>query len=135
MEMENVRMNLRTKMLIYFFMVVVVAVIGFSYTAWKVNDAATIVDTVKTRDLPRTLTASKLNSNVSDEIGYVRGYFITKSPKMLEDYKKIVEADKQIEEDLINSSVTEDGKRLSKEVKELDNQYAVIADQKVFPLI
>jgi methyl-accepting chemotaxis protein len=135
MEMENVRMNLRTKMLIYFFMVVVVAVIGFSYTAWKVNDAATIVDTVKTRDLPRTLTASKLNRNVSDEIGYVRGYFITKSPKMLEDYKKIVEADRKTEEDLINSSVTEEGKRLSKEVKDLDNQYAAIADQKVFPLI
>jgi Methyl-accepting chemotaxis protein len=135
MEMENVRMNLRTKMLIYFFMVVVVAAVGFSYTVWKVNDVVEIVDTVKTRDLPRTLTTSKLNNNISDEVGYVRGYFITKSPQMLDDYKKIANENSKIEEDLINSSATEEGKRLSKEVKALDDKYSSIAENKVFPLL
>jgi methyl-accepting chemotaxis protein len=135
MEMENVRMNLRTKMLIYFFMVVMVAAIGFSYTTWKVNDVAEIVNTVKTRDLPRTLTTSKLNNNISDKVGYVRGYFITKSPQMLEDYKKAAKDNSQIEEDIINSSVTEEGKRLSKEVKDLDDKYSAIAENKVFPLL
>jgi len=128
-------MNLRTKMLIYFFMVVVVAAVGFSYTVWKVNDVVEIVDTVKTRDLPRTLTTSKLNNNISDEVGYVRGYFITKSPQMLDDYKKIANENSKIEEDLINSSATEEGKRLSKEVKALDDKYSSIAENKVFPLL
>ncbi len=128
-------MNLRTKTLIYFFMVVVVAAIGFTYTVWKVNDVAELVNTVKTRDLPRTLTTSKLNNNVSDEVGYVRGYFITKSPQMLEDYKKVAKENSKIEEDLINSSVTEEGKRLSKEVKELDDKYSATAENKLFPLL
>jgi len=109
-------MNLRAKMLIYFFMVVMVTLVGFSYTVWKINDVVEIVDTVKTRDLPRTLTTSKLNSNVSDKVGYVRGYFITKNQQMLDDYKKVVQENSKIEDDLINSSVTEDGKRVSKEV-------------------
>ncbi|WP_019552959.1 methyl-accepting chemotaxis protein [Propionispira raffinosivorans] len=128
-------MNLRAKMLIYFFMVVMVALVGFSYTVWKVNDVAEIVDTVKTRDLPRTLTTSKLNNNISDKVGYVRGYFITKNQQMLDDYKKIVQENSNIEDDLINSSVTEDGKRLSKEVKALDDKYSSIAENKLFPLL
>lgn len=133
--MENVRMNLRAKMLIYFFMVVMVALVGFSYTVWKVNDVVEIVDTVKTRDLPRTLTTSKLNNNVSDKVGYVRGYFITKNQQMLDDYRKVVQENSKIEDDLINSSVTEDGKRLSKEVKVLDDKYSSIAENKLFPLL
>ena len=133
--MENVRMNLRAKMLIYFFMVVMVALVGFSYTVWKVNDVVEIVDTVKTRDLPRTLTTSKLNNNVSDKVGYVRGYFITKNQQMLDDYRKVVQENSKIEDDLINSSVTEDGKRLSKEVKALDDKYSSIAENKLFPLL
>jgi len=128
-------MNLRAKMLIYFFMVVMVALVGFSYTVWKVNDVVEIVDTVKTRDLPRTLTTSKLNNNVSDKVGYVRGYFITKNQQMLDDYRKVVQENSKIEDDLINSSVTEDGKRLSKEVKALDDKYSSIAENKLFPLL
>lgn len=133
--MENVRMNLRAKMLIYFFMVVVVALVGFSYTVWKINDVVGIADTLKTRDLPRTLMTSKLTNNISDKVGYMRGYFITKNQQMLDDYKKVVQENSKIEDDLMNNSTTEEGERLSKEVKVLDDKYSSIAENKLFPLL
>jgi methyl-accepting chemotaxis protein len=134
-EAGNMKMNLATKMIIYFLLVVVVAAVGFSYTIWKVNDVAKLVDDVNNRDLPRLLKTNKINNNASDEIGYIRGYFITKNLQMLTDYKKVADENTKTEDELIKSSVTEEGKRLSTEVKALDDKYSEIAEKKVVALI
>nr|WP_145101835.1 methyl-accepting chemotaxis protein [Sporomusa sp. KB1] len=128
-------MNLATKMIIYFLLVVVVAVVGFSYTIWKVNDVAKLVENVNNQELPRLLNTNKINNNASDEISNIRGYFITKNPQQLSDYKKAVDENTKIEDELITTSITAEGKRLSIEVKAIDDKYSEIAEKKVVALI
>ncbi|WP_215828324.1 methyl-accepting chemotaxis protein [Pelorhabdus rhamnosifermentans] len=128
-------MNLATKMITYFLLVVVVAAVGFSYTIWKVNDVEKLVDSVNTTDLPRLLQTNKINNNAFEEVGYIRGYYITKNPQLLSDYKKVANENTNIEDELIKNSVTAEGKRLGSEVKALDDKYSEIAEKKVVALI
>ena len=129
------KMNLATKMIIYFLLVVVVATVGFSYIIWNINDVAKLVDNVNNEALPRLLKTNMINNNASDKIGYMSGYFITKDPQMLSDYKKTADANTKIEEELMKVSVTAEGKRLITEVKALDDKYSEIAEKKFVPLI
>jgi methyl-accepting chemotaxis protein len=129
------KMNLAKKMIVYFLLVVAVAAAGFSYTIWKVNDVAKLVDNANSEALPRLLKTNRINNNVSDEIGYIRGYHITKNPQMLSDYKKAADENTNIEDELIKVSVTEEGKRLITEVKALDDKYSEIAGNKYIPLV
>ena len=129
------KMNLATKMIIYFLLVVVVAAVGFSYTIWKVNDVAKLVDNVNNDHLPYLIKVNKINNNASDEISYIRGYFITKNQQMLTAYKKASDENAKIEEELLRTSVTEEEKRSVAGVKSLDDTYSEIAEKKVVPLI
>jgi len=129
------KMNLATKMVLYFLLVVVVAAAGFTYTIWKVNDVTMLVDNVNNEALPRLLKTNLINNNASDKISYMRGYFITKNPQLLNDYKKAADENASIENELLNNSVTAEGKRLITEVQTLDDKYSEIAGNKFISLI
>lgn len=129
------KMNLTTKMMMYFLVVVAVAAVGFSYTIWTVNDVANLAGTVNNQELPRLIKASRINNNISDKVGYARGYFITKNPQMLSDFKKTTEENTSAEDELIEKSISEEGKRLITEIKRMDEQYSDIAEDKFVPLI
>lgn len=128
-------LNLKKKMVVYFSMVVIVAFLGFAFTVWKVNDAANMVNSVNKEDLPRLLSVNQINNNASDEIGYLRGYIITKDPQILSEYKRVSDENAKIEEELIKVSVTPESQRLSTEAKKLDDKYSEIAEKKFIPLL
>lgn len=129
------KMNLATKMIFCFLLVVVVAVMGFSYTIWKVNDVAELVDNVNNTELPRLLKTNKINNNASDEVGYMSEYFITKDPQILKDYKKAVDENTNLEDEMDKNSVTAEEKRLITEVKALDDKYSDLAEKKFVTLL
>ncbi|MBU2703846.1 methyl-accepting chemotaxis protein [Sporomusaceae bacterium BoRhaA] len=128
-------MNLATKMIINFLLVVMVAAVGFCYTIWKVNAVAELVDNANNTDLPRLLKTNKINNNASDEVGYMSEYYITKNSEMLNDYKKTAADNRDLEDEMNKNSVTAEGKRLITEVKTLDDKYSEIADKKFVLLI
>ena len=128
-------MNLTTKMIAYFLLVVIVSVVGFSYTIWKVNDVTTLVDVANNKDLPRLLKTTKINNNASDEVGYMSEYFITKDQQVLQEYKKASDENSSLEEEMNQNSATAEGKRLIAEIKSLDDQYSNIAEKKFVALI
>ncbi|MEN6565993.1 MAG: HAMP domain-containing protein, partial [Veillonellales bacterium] len=129
------KMNLTTKMVAYFLLVVLVTSLGFAYTIWKVNDVTDIVTNVNNTSLPRLLKMSKINTNSRAELANTRGYFITKSPQFLNDYKNAADENSKLEEELIQTSTTAEGKRLAVEVKALDDKYSKITEEKFIPLV
>ncbi len=128
------KMNLTTKMVAYFMMVVLAASVGFAYTIWEVNDAATITANAND-ELPRLIKASQINNNVGDGIANMEGYFITKDQQMVNNYQKALGENRKIEEELLKTSTTEEGTRLVTEVKTLGDKYSRSVEEKFLPLI
>jgi methyl-accepting chemotaxis protein len=131
----TVKMNLTMKMLAYFLLVVMTAAAGFAYTIWKVDDTARMVAQVNNEDLPRLLKTSQINKNAADQVAILRGYYITKDPQMLTDYKKAADANEKIELDLINSARSSGARQLASEIKSLEDKYQEIAEKKFIPLV
>lgn len=129
------RANLLTKMMGYFLLVVLVAAIGFGFTVWKVNDIGNIVEHVNSTNLPLLLKTSQVNSNTLEAVASIRGYFITKSPELLNNFKEKMAESAALEDKLLQGSVTPEGKRVGTEIKAAHDKYMNIAEQKVIPLI
>ncbi|MDR3560835.1 MAG: methyl-accepting chemotaxis protein [Negativicutes bacterium] len=129
------KLNLMKKMIAYFLLVLLVALAGFTYTIWKVTDAAASADQVNKEFLPRLIKASQANGNASDQVAYLRAYFITGDIQMFNGYKKASDENSQIEEELIKLALTAEGKRMVTEVKALDDKFSEIAEKKFVPLL
>lgn len=95
------KMNLTKKMLVYFMLVVLVSVLGFAYTLWMVANTATIAEEVNSQNLPRLVKASRANINASDQVAYLRGFYITGDVRMFDQYKKRADENVGIEEELL----------------------------------
>ena len=131
----NLNMNLTFKTIAYFLLVVIVTSVGFSYIIWKVDDAAKISTTISSDVLPLFLKTTTVNNNASNKVAALRGYFMTNDIQFLADYKKVTTQNSMLEEELVNASITEDEKRLSTELKALDDKYTQIAEKKFLPLV
>lgn len=128
-------MNLATKMVIYFLVVVLVAATGFAYTIWKINDVANSSTDLKEKMLPLLLKTNEITYNASAQISYLRGWFITGDPQLLANWKKVSDASTAGEEELIKLSVTEEGRKITKATKTLDDKYTDIAEKRFVPLV
>lgn len=129
------KMNLSAKMVAYFLLVVLVASVGFAYTIWKVDDAAKLTAEVRGKYLPLLLQTTDANADFSESVADLRGYHITKDSQLVEDYnKKSAGITKSLEE-LLEASVTAEGKRTSNELKDSSRQYFDIAEKKFIPLV
>ena len=128
-------MNLATKMIFCFLLVVIVAAGGFAFIIWKVDGVENVVGITNTVNLPHLLETNELSNNANKEIASIRGYVITKNPQFLTDYKNLSDKNTKLGKELIESSKTEEGKRLGAEVQSLNNKYSEIAEKKVAPLI
>lgn len=129
------KMNLSAKMVAYFLLVVLVATVGFVYTIWKVDDAAKLTSEVRGTFLPRLLQTTEANTDFSDSVSDLRGYYITKDSQLLEDYKKKSAGLARNLDELLKASITAEGKRTSNELKESSSQYFDIAEKKFIPLV
>lgn len=131
----NSKLNLMTKMVSYFILVVLVASAGFAYTIGKINDIADLVTNVDSVTLPRLLKTVQVSDNARLQVSSLSGYYITKNPQLLDSYKKASDENSKMEEELIQTAATAEGKRLATEVKTSDDKYSAIAEQKFIPLV
>lgn len=128
------KMNLTAKMVSCFLLVVLTATIGFVYTIWKVNDAAKFTAQVRGKFLPLLLQTTEANSDYSDVVADLRGYYVTRDSQLLIDYQKKSEVIKKSLDELVKASITIDGKRLSNELQGVSNRYFELAEKKFIPL-
>nr|WP_040292516.1 methyl-accepting chemotaxis protein [Acetonema longum] len=128
-------MNLTMKMVVYFMLVVLIATAGFAFTIWKVDEASSLADNVSNVELPRLLKTNRVNNNVSDQMVNLRGYYIYNDPQLFSAYKKLAEENAIIEDELIQTSIKPEAKRLISEVKTLNDKYSETADGKFYPLM
>ncbi|HMM19899.1 MAG TPA: methyl-accepting chemotaxis protein [Selenomonadales bacterium] len=128
-------MNLTMKMVVYFLLVVLTAAVGFAYTIGRVNNITELIIQIEKEDIPRLLAVSRINNNASDQVAYLRGFYMTNDPQMLNDYKKTSEESSKIEDDLINSARAPEAKRLATEAKAVDDKYSEIVERKFIPLV
>jgi len=131
----KVKMNLKAKMLLYFSLVVVVAVLGFFYTIWRVSDAAKLIDDVKTQELPRMMKVNAVQDNANSEVSNIRAYYMYKDQKFFDAYKKAADENSKIEEELINDAATEEEKKALTAIRVLGNKFSDITEKEADPLI
>lgn len=129
------KMNLTAKMVAYFLLVVLVSFIGFAYTVYSVSGAADSVSQVEKEFLPHLIKASQINNNASDQVAYLRGYFISGDVQMFNGYKVAVDENTKIEEELIATAGTAKEKRLISEAKVFEDKFSEIAEKKFVPLL
>jgi methyl-accepting chemotaxis protein len=133
--MRNLKMNLMAKMVVYFLVVVFVALVGFAYTIYSVGGAADSVSQVEKQFLPRLIKVSRINNNAAEQVAYLRGYFITGDSQMFNGYKTAANENAKIEEELVKISVNPEAKRLITEAKTLDDKLSDLAEKKFAPLL
>lgn len=131
----KVKMNLKAKMLLYFSLVVVVAVLGFFYTIWRVSDAAKLIDDVKTQELPRMMKVKAVQDNASSEVSNIRAYYMYKDQNFFDAYKKAADENSKIEEELINDAATEEEKKALTAIRVLGDKFSDITEKEADPLI
>ena len=128
-------MKLTGKMVTYFIAVILVASLGFIYTIHEINNIADITENFKTTDLPRLALSNDIALNATGQVAAMRGYWISGSEQMLSEYKRLKDLNTQAEEDLIQKSNTEAAKQLATELKNSNEKYSSLVDNKILPLL
>ncbi|WP_144352686.1 methyl-accepting chemotaxis protein [Sporomusa termitida] len=129
-------MNLATKMIIYFLLVVAVAAGGFMYTIWMVDDAVSENLELKNTMLPLLLQTNEITYNATSQVAYLRGWFIYGDRQFYDAWQQASKASTANEEELIRMSVvSEEGRKHAEETKALDSKYTELAETKFIPLI
>lgn len=129
------KMNLTTKMVAYFLLVVLAASAGFAFTIWKVNDVANESVLIKERMIPRLVKTSEISYNATAQVAFLQGWFITGDPQMLANWKKTSDTSTTNEEELIKMAVTGEGRKITEATKALDDKYTELAEKKFVPLV
>ncbi|XER15853.1 hypothetical protein SATMO3_61530 [Sporomusa aerivorans] len=128
-------MNLTTKMIAYFLLVVFVAATGFIYTVWRVGEVANKNVILQETMMPLFIKTTEINYFATVQVANLRGWFITGNPTMLDEWKKASNVSTANEEALDKMSLTEEERKLTADTKALDDKYTTLATNKFVPLI
>ncbi len=130
------KMNLATKMIIYFLLVVAVAATGFTYTIWMVDDAVSENLELKNTMLPLLLQTNDITYNATAQVAYLRGWFIYGDRQFYDSWQQASKASTASEEELIKVSVVSaEGRKHAEDTKALDSKYTELAEKKFVPLL
>ena len=117
------KMTLAKKMLAYFLVVIVVAVVGFTYTIYQCNSSESLVDDIRAYEIPRFENANDVASNIVAEVSNIRAYLLYGKEQYHNEYKRIDNMNAKLIEELIKESRTEESRQLFSEIKILHEKY------------
>lgn len=100
----------------------------------QMNKISGLSETVKSKNLPLYVETNEVIHNSTKQIANLRGYIITGDENFLKEYDITKKRNIELEQKLIDTAVSEQGRKLSKEVMALEANYINIADTKVLPL-
>ena len=128
-------MTLAKKMAAYFLLVILVSAAGFIYTIYQCDYSAAIVDNLKGYEVPRLERTTDLAYNAMAQSSNVRAYLLYGNEQYLIEFKRLVTANMDLEDEMIKESRTEEARRLISEIKDMDDLYAKLINEKVVPLV
>ncbi len=127
--------KLTVKMILYFSLVVLVAIMGFAYTINKVSDTVSEVNDLKTEDLPILEKINDISYNSLGQSANLRGYVMYGKQQYVDEYRRLLAANTKLEEELISIAQNAETKRIMKEIQVLEKQYGQLAESNLLPAI
>ncbi|AET66390.1 methyl-accepting chemotaxis protein [Desulfosporosinus orientis DSM 765] len=122
-------------MIFYFLLVIVAATGGFAFAIYGSNKAEISVDNLRGYETPRLEKNNEIAYNALAQSSNLRGYILYGQEQYLNEYRRLAELNAKLEEELINEARTEESRVLSVQIKELNDQYAKGAEDKLIPLL
>lgn len=129
------KLNLQTKMVSYFLLVLIVASVGFAVTVWEAGNVQEQVNALKMNDLPRLAANNEIAYNTLGQIASMRAYVLYGNEQYLNEYRKLVQENNQLIDQLIKGARTDTAKQLGTELKALAEQFNNILEKKVLSLL
>jgi len=128
------KLNIMTKMIAFFLIVVGVCAIGTTYTVYNISEIVNSSKIIQQRNIPLLLKTNTVTNNATEQVANLRGYLLTGNEKFISEYQKANKENEALEKELIEQSVTPEGRKVANEIKALDDKYSDIAEKKVVPL-
>lgn len=127
-------MNLLSKMIAYFMLVVIVGVVGFGFVMYNVNNAEELITRTGGEDIPRLIQTAEIARGIENKFASLRGYLISGDPVSLNNFRRVTAESEKSQKDLLAVVRTAEGKRVATELLALDAKYSEIAEKVVIPL-
>lgn len=128
-------MSVRRTIRLGFIMVGIMIVALTLINGWQNNGVSKDATTIDEQYLPKLIATQKVMTSIWMERAHVRGFLFTGDEKYASEYlTAYAETEKSIDY-LIRNSVTDEGKKLVNQVKELDEQCNKVLIDKEFPLV
>lgn len=128
------KLTLGMKTIGFFLLVVLVSAVGSGITVYKMSQVSNELQAIQTRSLPTLMKTSQVAFNAVVETSSIRGFLLNGKQEMFDSYKQASNDNEKLEKELLAMAVNEEGKKLLTELKALDDNYTIIAEQKVVPL-
>lgn len=126
-------MSLAKKMIAYFLLVILVATGGFVFTISQSNKAKASVQNLEEYEILRLETNNDIANNVLSQSSNLRAYLLYGQEQYLTEYRKLVDSNKRLIDELIADARTEESRNLALELKDLNDQYTKGAEEKFIP--
>lgn len=128
------KLTLGMKTIGFFLLVVLVSAVGSGITVYKMSQVSNELQAIQTRSLPTLMKTNQVAFNAVVETSSIRGFLLNGKQEMFDSYKQASNDNEKLEKELLAMAVNEEGKKLLTELKALDDNYTIIAEQKVVPL-
>jgi len=128
------KLTLGMKTIGFFLLVVLVSAVGSGITMYKMSHVSEDLQAIQTRSLPTLMKTSQVAFNAVVETSSIRGFLLNGKQEMFDSYKQASNDNEKLEKELFALAVNEEGKKILAELKALDDNYTIIAEQKVVPL-
>lgn len=128
------KMNLLSKMIAYFMLVVIVGAVGFGFVMYNVNIAGDLITKTGGEDIPRLVQTAEIARGVENKFASLRGFLISGDQVSLNNFRRVTAESEKLEKELLAVARTEEGKKIVSELLALDAKYSEIAEKVVIPL-
>ncbi|WP_075755909.1 methyl-accepting chemotaxis protein [Sporomusa sphaeroides] len=127
-------MNLLSKMIAYFMLVVIVGAIGFGFVMYNVNIAGELITKTGGEDIPRLIQTAEIARGIENKFASLRGYLISGDSVSLNNFRRVTAESEKLEKELLATARTAEGKKIASELLALDAKYTEIAEKAVITL-
>ncbi|CVK18202.1 hypothetical protein SPSPH_005490 [Sporomusa sphaeroides DSM 2875] len=128
------KMNLLSKMIAYFMLVVIVGAIGFGFVMYNVNIAGELITKTGGEDIPRLIQTAEIARGIENKFASLRGYLISGDSVSLNNFRRVTAESEKLEKELLATARTAEGKKIASELLALDAKYTEIAEKAVITL-
>lgn len=129
------RSSIMVKIFGGFMGIISIAAILLIFMLIKIHSISIAASDIDDIYLPLYQETNQVIENSIEEVAALRGYVITKDEAFIGQFKELTEETDALFDELISSSVTETGKKLGLEAKELENKYVATATDSLIPAV